>query len=710
MASVSLASTLSLTPFHSIVGNRFRISPPRKFQVFCQSKTEELKIRKCSPLLEKAHLSSNVALVSEELKAVPDIWRFSAEKFGHRIAMIDPYHDPPSTMTYKQLEQAILDFAEGLRVIGIKPGEKLSLFADNSCRWLVADQGMMATGAINVVRGSRSPSEELLQIYNHSDSVAIAIDNPDFFNRIAEKFCSRALMRFVVLLWGEKSCLATEGMEGIPIFSYKEILDLGRESREALCSSEDARQQYIYETISSDDIATVVYTSGTTGNPKGVMLTHENLLHQINNLWEIVPAEPGDRFLSMLPPWHMYERACEYFIFTLGVEQVYTTVKHLKDDLRQYQPHYLISVPLVYETLYSGIQKQISTSSTARKIIALTLISVSLAYVELKRIHEGLCLTRNQKQPSYLVSMLDWLWARLIAALLWPIHVLAKKLVYNKIRSAIGISKAGISGGGSLALHIDKFFEAIGVNIQNGYGLTETSPVIAARRLNCNVLGSVGHPVKHTEFRIVDSETDEVLPPGFKGVVKVRGPPVMKGYYKNPWATKQVLDEDGWFTTGDLGWIAPHHSSGRSHRCGGVIVLEGRSKDTIVLSTGENVEPLELEEAALRSTLIQQIVVVGQDQRRLGAIIVPNKEEVLLAAKKLSIVDADASELSKQKTTTLLYEELTKWTSDCSFQIGPILVVDEPFTIESGLMTPTMKIRRDRVAAQYKEEIANLYK
>ncbi|MBA0721661.1 hypothetical protein Golax_009179 [Gossypium laxum] len=193
----------------------------------------------------------------------------------------------------------------------------------------------------------------------------------------------------------------------------------------------------------------------------------------------------------------------------------------------------------------------------------------------------------------------------------------------------------------------------------------------------------------------------------------------MKGYYKNPLATRQALDKDGWLNTGDIGWIAPHHSVGRSRRCGGVIVFEGRAKDTIVLSSGENVEPLEIEEAALRSTLIQQIVVIGQaswtpsfheDQRRLGAIIVPNKDEALLAAKEASVVDADAVDLSKEQISSMLYEELRKWTSDCSFQIGPILVVDEPFTIESGLLTPTMKIRRDQVVAQYKEEIANLYK
>ncbi|PNX75846.1 putative acyl-activating enzyme chloroplastic-like, partial [Trifolium pratense] len=207
----------------------------------------------------------------------------------------------------------------------------------------------------------------------------------------------------------------------------------------------------------------------------------------IKNLWDIVPAEVGDRFLSMLPPWHAYERACEYFIFTCGIEQVYTTVRNLKDDLKLYQPHYLISVPLVFETLYSGIQKQISTSPPVRKLVALTFLRVSLAYMEYKRIYEGKCLTRNTEQHSFIHSMLDWLWARIIATILFPIHLLAAKLVYSKIHSAIGISKAGISGGGSLPLQVDKFFEAIGVKVQNGYGLTETSPVIAARRPRCNV-------------------------------------------------------------------------------------------------------------------------------------------------------------------------------------------------------------------------------
>ncbi|XP_068474543.1 probable acyl-activating enzyme 16, chloroplastic isoform X3 [Phaseolus vulgaris] len=569
---------------------------------------------------------------------------------------------------------------------------------------------MMACGAINVVRGSRSSIEELLQIYNHSESVALAVDNPEMFNRIAKLFYSKTSMRFIILLWGEKSGLVSEGEKGVPVYTFMEVVHLGQESRRVLFDSLDNRKHYMYEAIKSDDIATLVYTSGTTGNPKGVMLTHQNLLHQIKNLGDIVPAEVGDRFLSMLPSWHAYERASEYFIFSCGVEQVYTTVRKLKDDLRRYQPHYLISVPLVYETLYSGIQKQISTSSLVRKLVALTFIRASLRYMECRRIYEGKCLMKDQKPPSYLHSMLDWLWARIIATILFPVHLLATKLVYSKIHSAIGISKAGISGGGSLSSHVDRFFEAIGVTVQNGYGLTETSPVIAARQLSCNVIGSVGHPIKHTEFKVIDSETDEVLPPGSKGILKVRGPQLMKGYYKNPSATNQVLDRDGWLNTGDIGWIVPHHSTGRSRNSSGVIVVDGRAKDTIVLSTGENVEPGELEEAAMRSSLIHQIVVIGQDKRRLGAVIVPNNEEVLKAARESSIIDPNSSDVVQENVTSLICKELRTWTSESPFQIGPVLVVNDPFTIDNGLMTPTMKIRRDKVVAQYRDQIENLYK
>ncbi|KAF3787617.1 putative acyl-activating enzyme 16 [Nymphaea thermarum] len=666
----------------------------RRFSVSCVAE-EEVKtrrIRKYCPVLESKPFTTDDVIAANEWKAVPDIWRTSADRYGDKVALVDPYHDPPSTLTYKQLEQEILNFAEGLRVSGILPNEKVALFADNSCRWLVADQGIMAMGAINVVRGSRSSSEELLQIYNHSGSVALVVDGPDFFSKLIKSFSTQARLRFVILLWGDKSSLDGQMVADTPIFSYQEITDIGQSSRYASSDTLKEGQQLMYKPINPEDIATLVYTSGTTGIPKGVMLTHQNFLHQIKNMWDVVPARAGDRFLSMLPPWHAYERACEYFIFTNGVQQMYTNVKFLKEDLQRYQPHYLISVPLVYETLHSGIHRQISASSSVRKIIAFSFIRISLMYMDFRRIYEGKVLPMLQNQQlSSVPPLLVWLWAGVMTALFWPLHMLGVKLVYSKIHASLGISKA------------------IGIRLQNGYGLTETSPVVAARRPEYNVLGTVGHPLRSTEIKIVDLETGSNLPTGQKGIVKVRGPQVMKGYYKNEDATIKVLDKEGWLDTGDIGWIVPSSSTGPSRNCSGMLVLEGRLKDTIVLSTGENVEPSEIEEAAIRSNLIRQIIVLGQDQRRLGALIVPNKEELLLAARQCSRTD-ELDVHSRQKIfSKLIRDELTFWTSQCSFQIGPFLLLDEPFSIDNGLLTPTMKIRRDQVVARYSDEVAKLF-
>ncbi|KAK4483348.1 hypothetical protein RD792_010534 [Penstemon davidsonii] len=210
------------------------------FQYFL--KTKELQIRKFAPILESVLESGNgvVEVPSNEWETVPDIWRTCAQKFGDRVALVDPYHDPPTNTTYNQLEQEILNFCEGLRVIGLKPEEKIALFADNSCRWLVADQGTMATGAINVVRGTRSSVEELLHIYNHSESVALVVDDPQMYGRILETFDSQATVRFVILLWGEKSSIKSEAELQKPIYSYKEVMDLGKKSRTSLLDSKDA--------------------------------------------------------------------------------------------------------------------------------------------------------------------------------------------------------------------------------------------------------------------------------------------------------------------------------------------------------------------------------------------------------------------------------------------------------------------------------------
>ncbi|XP_042437292.1 probable acyl-activating enzyme 16, chloroplastic [Zingiber officinale] len=691
----------------------------RGCRIFCNLELRSLAKRKCSPYLESGLLSSTNHPSLHEWRAVPDIWRSSAEKYGDHVALVDPYHSPPTELTYKELEKEILNFSEGLRVVGVVPDEKLALFADNSCRWLIADQGIMATGAINVVRGTRSSSEELLNIYNHSESNALVVDSPQFFNRLAESLIPKADVRFIVLLWGDKLSLNKELVKGIPLYDYNDIIELGSKSRHTLLHSSKPGQKDVYEAINPEDVAAIMYTSGTSGSPKGVMLTHKNLLHQIHNLWEIVPTVTGDCFLSMLPSWHAYERACEYFILTHGVEQVYTNVQRLRDDLKRYQPQYLISVPLVYETLYRSVPL-----TQAKLLPSITILFIYSVLNDDSNNHYY-SYVRDQILGSPTEATMDNTWATLlrvqakVSTMPPSVPVDSSALVSrhnNRLpprkggkgrpcwlpHSGVAIMRSGIASSWVLALPHVLF------NCQRLVATRDLALPCWPEDGLTEVLGTIGHPLQYTEMKIVDAETGEVLPDGSKGVVKVKGPQVMAGYYKNPSATNTAVDEEGWFNSGDIGWIAPHHSRGRSRRCSGMVVIEGRAKDTIVLSTGENVEPSELEAAAMQSSLIQQIVVIGQDRRRLGALIVPNKDEVQELARRQSIV-TNGSELQEDELQSLLYKEVKAWTAYFTFQIGSILVIDEPFTIDNGLLTPTMKIRRDKVVERYREQIEKLY-
>ncbi|KAH7444796.1 hypothetical protein KP509_02G092300 [Ceratopteris richardii] len=321
-----------------------------------------------------------------------------------------------------------------------------------------------------------------------------------------------------------------------------------------------------------------------------------------------------------------------------------------------------------------------------------------MVYKENKRICEGKDLSQSSLKISMLAAALQCGFSRFIAAVLYPLHKLAKILIYKKIYAAIGIKKAAITGGGSLAPHIDQFFEAIDVTLLNGYGLTETSPVIAARVPAENVLGTVGKPLYATDLKVVDLESGKTVPHGSKGLVQVRGPQVMKGYHKDSLATAKVVDKDGWLDTGDLGWIVPDIAYGPSRACSQMLVLDGRVKDTIVLLSGENIDPTRIEEAALQSRYIQQIIVVGQDQRRLGALIVPNREE-------LQAVHASTGDAMK-----FIRSDLRKYITNGLTPIGPFILLSEPFTIENGLLTPTMKMRRNAIVEKYDAQINDLFR
>ncbi|NEP61577.1 MAG: long-chain fatty acid--CoA ligase [Symploca sp. SIO2G7] len=642
------------------------------------------------------------------LQSLPEIWPLAAQRFGKIIALKDPhtvgaYDAAPGSLTYTELYQQMQQFAAGLQAVGFQPGldktgipKRIALFADNSPRWLIADQGIMTAGAANVVRSSQAEREELLYILADSGSIGLIVENLNTLKKLQEGLAGLPL-EWVVLL-SEEEPPAEETWQ---ILNYNQLMLAG------------ASHQLITFTHNRETLATLIYTSGTTGKPKGVMLTHGNLLHQVTTFGAVLVPEPGDRILSILPTWHSYERAAEYFLLSQGCTQIYTNQRNFKKDFPRFQPNLMVGVPRLWEAIYEGVQKQFREQPASKQRLVQNLLAISQSYIEAKRIAQNLSL--EQLNPSFLQRLI----ASLKTAALWPIHKLADKLVYQKVRQATGGQiKQVISGGGSLARHIDKFFEIIGIEILVGYGLTETSPVTNVRRPWCNLRGSSGPPMAQTEVKIVDPENRQPLPQGERGLVMVRGPQVMQGYYNKPEATAKVIDAEGWFDTGDLGCVTPQNQ----------LVLTGRAKDTIVLSNGENIEPQPIEDACVRSAYIDQIMLVGQDQKALAALIVPNLDTLQQWATSqnlhLDLPESDHSppiagsrqaiDLESKEIQDLFRQELNREVKNRpgyrpDDRISQMRLILEPFSIDNGMMTRTLKIRRPVVTERYRDIINGMF-
>ena len=627
------------------------------------------------------------------VNALPEVWQIAAREFGDTIALNAPHIKPGVALSYQELSQKIQCFAAGLQALGVTSGDKIALFADNSPRWFIADQGIMMAGGVDVVRSASAEQQELLYIYDHSDSSSLVVENLKTFNRLLPHIKELPL-KFIVLLSDEEIPETTS----VKILNFSQLLDLGSQhSLEAVAQNKST-------------LATLIYTSGTTGKPKGVMLSHGNLLHQVNNLRKIIPCDKGDRVLSILPSWHAYERSAEYFLLSQGCTQYYTNLRSLKSDLKKYQPHYMIGVPRLWESLYEGIQKQFREQAPTKQKLINWFFALSQQYVMARRLAQGFDL--DNLQPHAIAKLA----ARVKTILLLPFHLLGDKIVYQKVRDAVGVKvKSFVSGGGSLAKHLDDFYEVVNIPVLVGYGLTETAPVTNARTLERNFAKTSGQPIAETEIKIVNPETREALPTGAKGLVLIRGTQVMQGYYKNPEATAKAIDSEGWFDSGDLGWVTIDND----------LVLTGRAKDTIVLTNGENIEPQPIEDACIRSSYIDQIMLVGQDQKALGALIVPNLEtlqqwiteqnlELQLPLPEADLSSLVNSDLYSKPIQNLFRQELTRQVQDRpgyrpDDRITDFRFILEPFSQNNGLMTQTFKVKRPQVREKYQELIEQIY-
>ncbi len=634
--------------------------------------------------------------ICDQLQSLPEIWGKITQRpeIAKLLALHDPHSQPAVKLTFAQLYQQIQQFGAGLQALGIQPQERIAQFSDNSPRWMIADQGLMSAGAVNAVRGSQADPQELGFILENSDSVGLIAQELATVE-LVKPFLANLPIRFVVLLSDEPP----PELEGIKTLNFQQLLELG------------AGRALQPHAARRDDTATLMYTSGTSGQPKGVMLSHQNLLSQISGAYQVVNLKPGGIVMSILPIWHCYERTFEYFSLACGCSQIYTNIRYVKKDIKEFQPNYMVGVPRLWESIYEGIQKQLRDQPAKKQKLARFFLEQSDRYIKARRTAQGLDVENLNPSGSERFK------AKLQAASLAPLHQLADKLVYQKIRAGVGGEiRYLVSGGGSIAEHLEDFFEIVDIQILGGYGLTETSPITHVRRPDRNIRGGDGQPLRQTETKIVNPETQQPVPAGQQGLVMIRGSQVMQGYYKNPEATRKAITPDGWFDTGDLGWVSAQDD----------LVITGRAKDTIVLSNGENIEPQPIEDACLRSPYVDQIMLVGQDQKAIGALIVPNAEALQswAASQKLYLRlphDAQAApagtrevKLEDKPVQDLLRQELNREVKNrpgyrADDRIGSFRLLSEAFSIENGLLTQTLKIRRPVVTERYRGMIDEMF-
>jgi long-chain acyl-CoA synthetase len=603
------------------------------------------------------------------------------------------------SITYRQFYEDACFLASALLELGVKRGDRVGLIADNRQEWMLTDFGILSTGAADVPRGCDITTGELTYILSFTACEVSFAENQKQVQKILS--CKGAIPSLKTLISFDPVDSETETAAagvGVKVLYFADVIAMGQKRETMNRGGAEAEM----DKGDSEDIASIIFTSGTTGEPKGVMLLHRNFLCQLPAFIQFFELKTGDIWISNLPVWHVYERLIEYSIFYYNTSIAYSKpiASMLMDDFKAIRPKWMVSVPRVWEAIMDGINRSVKAKGGFTKKMFDIAVSFSMVYTYFKDLTFGLLPNFHGR-----IRVLDAVMGFLPWVLLLPVRGLARLIVFNRIlREFGGKFKAGISGGGSLPARVDLFFNSIGIRLQEGYGLTETAPLLSVRQYRRSRRGTIGQVMPNTEVKIMDGK-GKSLPPGRNGIIFVRGSQVMKGYYQRPDVTAAVLSEDGWFNTGDIGMLT-HDNELR---------ITGRAKDTIVLRGGENVEPVPIECKLRESPFIQQCMVVGQDQKYLAAVIIPWQQTIMDFAEEngIPIVDYDLLLRQPEINTIIAAEVADRVSPKTGFKpyerIYKFVLMPKPF--EPGReLSGKGELLRHHIMASYGKEIHKLFK
>lgn len=549
-------------------------------------------------------------------------------------------------------KQKVHDLALGLYELGVRKGDKVSLHSENSTEWVIADQAILSLGAAVVPIYTTQLGSQIEFILENSETKVHIVSNDELF---AE---TKPLIKAIDNI---KSIISIHGSKHVKLKDFKDVMEMGRK----LSENEPDLYEKLRAEVHPDDLATLIYTSGTTGVPKGVMLSHNNIAGNALASGDILPFNPQDyeepRVLSYLPLAHMFERTATYIYADAGVPPYYIDkVEDIQEDFKVVRPIYLITVPRLLEKIVTGIKVKGQEMRGIKKMLYYWAINLAENY-----------------DPENPPNKLKW--------------KLADKLVYSKIRELFGGRMLGMNvGGAALSPNIARFMNGIGIYCGLGYGLTETSPVLTGPPIGEHRIGSSGKALVDIEIKIAED-----------GEILAKGPNIMLGYYKMPEKTKEDIDEDGWFHTGDIGHLDED----------GWLFVTDRKKDLFKLSTGKYIAPQPIENALTNSGFIEQAVVVGNGKKFNAALIVPNWANMKKRFETTNNKFPEENITENEYVIRRIQKEVDKVNSDLSEweKVKKFKLLEDQFTIDAGEVTPTHKIRRNVIYKKYSDVIDSIY-